>query len=106
MAQFRCGVLPLRVETGRFVGEKVEDRICRFCDFNTVEDEKHFLLMCPSYSTLRDTYLGVIMNNDDFRQLTEDEKLNSFLNNYPRKIAKFLLKAFLIRRGRIYQTRH
>ena len=25
----------------------------------TVEDEKHFLLMCPSYSTLRDTYLEI-----------------------------------------------
>ena len=27
------------------------------------------------------------MNNDDFRQLTEYERLTSFLNNYPRKIA-------------------
>ena len=42
------------------------------------------------------------MNNDDCRQLTEDEKLTSFLNNNPTKIAKFLLKAFLVRLGRIY----
>ena len=59
MAQFRCGVLSLRIETGRFVGEQVGDRLCRFCDLNLVEDEKHFLLVCPSYMNLRDSYLGI-----------------------------------------------
>ena len=63
MAQFRCGVLPLRIETGRFVGEQVRDtcRLCRFCDLNLIEDEKHFLLVCPSYVNLRDADLGIIL---------------------------------------------
>ena len=46
IAQFRCGVLPLRIETGRFTGEQVNDSLCRFCELNLVEEEKHFLLVC------------------------------------------------------------
>ena len=30
IAQFRCGVLPLRIETGRFVGEKPEEDYAPF----------------------------------------------------------------------------
>jgi hypothetical protein len=30
MAMFRCGVLPLRIETGRYKSEPIEDRICVF----------------------------------------------------------------------------
>ena len=42
LAQFRCGVLPLRIETGRFVGEKPEERLCTFCGLRVPEDETHF----------------------------------------------------------------
>ena len=105
MAQFRCGVLPLGIETGRFVGEQVGDRLCRFCDLNLIEDQKHFLLVCPSYANLREADLGIIINNDEFRQLTDDMKLTLLLNDYPRKTAKYLLNAFLLRRGRIFQTK-
>ena len=27
LAQFRCGILPLRIETGRYIGEKPEERL-------------------------------------------------------------------------------
>ena len=87
MAQFRCGVLPLRIETGRFVGEQVGDKLCRFCDLNLVEDEKHFVLVFPSYANLRDADLGIIINNDEFMQLTDDMRLVLLLNDYPRKTA-------------------
>ena len=64
MSQFRCGLLPLRIETRRFVGERMGDRLCRFCDLNLVEDEKHFLFVCPSYVNLRDSNLGIKLNKD------------------------------------------
>lgn len=28
LAQFRCGIKPLRIETGRYLSEPVEERIC------------------------------------------------------------------------------
>jgi hypothetical protein len=42
MAMFRCGVLPLRVETGRYKGEPLADRMCTVCENNEIETEKHF----------------------------------------------------------------
>ena len=53
LAQFRCGVLPLRIETGRFVCEKPEERLCNFCDLRVPEDETHFLLHCSFYDNER-----------------------------------------------------
>ena len=49
---FVCHVLsiinsfPLRLETGRFVGEPEYQRIRKMCDSGQVENELHFLLEC------------------------------------------------------------
>ena len=43
LAQLRFGILPLRIETGRFRGEKVEERVCQLCNTGLVEYELHFL---------------------------------------------------------------
>lgn len=53
LAQFRCGILPLRIEMGRYHGEPVEERICTFCCKNSIENEIHFLLHCPLYNDYR-----------------------------------------------------
>ena len=37
-AQFRCGILQLRVESGRFCNLELGQRICHMCD-NAIEDE-------------------------------------------------------------------
>lgn len=102
MAQFRCGVLPLRVETGRFVGEQVNDRICKLCNQGCIEDETHFLLNCQCYKNLRDYELGIILNNEDFSYKSDDDKLSLLLNDFVRRTAKFLLRAFLYRRSILY----
>ena len=51
LCQLRMGILPLRVETGRYVGEPLETRLCTLetrlctlCDTNAIENEKHFVL--------------------------------------------------------------
>ena len=35
LAQIRCGILPLRIETGRFEGKAEAERLCKFCDTNS-----------------------------------------------------------------------
>ena len=45
----RGGTNKLRIETGRWVGEREEERVCNVCLCEVVEDEKHFLLACPRY---------------------------------------------------------
>ena len=42
----------LKVETGRYLGQPLEARICPFCP-NHIEDEQHVILHCPAYDSLR-----------------------------------------------------
>ena len=53
IAGMRSGTNSLRVETGRWRGEALENRICMLCGTGAVEDETHFLLSCEIYSELR-----------------------------------------------------
>ena len=53
MAQFRFGILPLNIETGRFRNQALEERLCTLCEFNEIEDESHFLFKCSLYDELR-----------------------------------------------------
>ena len=52
LSKFRCRVAPLRLETGRFEGLDVNQRICPICH-KSVKDEKHVLLYCPFYLEFR-----------------------------------------------------
>ncbi len=56
LAQLRCGILPLHIETGRWYGVKEEDRLCKACNNNQIENEYHFIFHCNAYSTLRTTF--------------------------------------------------
>ena len=51
-AKFRCGVVPLKIETGRHERLLIKIIICfnNSCLINNcIEDEKHVLLDCPLY---------------------------------------------------------
>ncbi len=45
IAQFRMGVLPVAIETGRFKSIPVEERVCVLCNMKDIEDEMHMLCM-------------------------------------------------------------
>ena len=51
-AKFRCGVVPVRIETGWYERLELNRRICPLCR-NGIEDEIHVMLHCPVYSNLR-----------------------------------------------------
>ena len=55
LAKFRLGILPLRIETDRFIRPPVpeQQRICLQCDENKIEDELHFAIHCSKYNYLR-----------------------------------------------------
>ncbi len=52
-AQWRCGVLPLAVETGRFHVISEENRTCHSCEAREVENEMQILFNCSLYHNLR-----------------------------------------------------
>lgn len=62
LAQFRCGIIPIRIETGRFQGEPIEERICVFCSNRNVEDEFHFyyIVLCITI-IVKKNYLKILV---------------------------------------------
>ena len=56
LAQFRCSNHTLAIETGRRDKIDKQFRFCKYCLKNhtfSVEDEFHFLLICPLYDDIR-----------------------------------------------------
>ena len=73
-AKFRCGVAPLRIETGRYENKNVNERVCFICH-DQIEDEKHVLLYCPLYADLRERLFNEVKrSNVHFIILSDDDK--------------------------------
>jgi hypothetical protein len=53
LTELRSGTHCLRIETGRWQKESVEERVCKVCVCGPVEDELHVLLDCYPYKKLR-----------------------------------------------------
>ena len=45
------------IEKGRQKGIPRELRICKSCDLGCVEDEYHFVIICPAYENLRKKFI-------------------------------------------------
>ena len=88
-AQFRCGILPLRVETGRYIGLNANETLCTS---NEIEDELHLLLKCSLYDDLRRTLIAkAVETNDTFLQLSDIRKLVYMVEKHYVYVAKFIL---------------
>ena len=81
LAKFRCGVAPLRLETGRFEGIPENERLCPLCGLD-VETELHTILKCPKFDVLRsDLFLAACDIDVNFVNYCDVEKLVFVLNN-------------------------
>ena len=50
LSQLRIGILQINIEIGRYRSIPLEERLCRLCNMNEIEDEIHFLFRCPTYN--------------------------------------------------------
>ena len=84
-AKFRCGILPLNLEVGRYRGIKAENRICPLCK-NGVETEIHFLFECNRYDR------GDFLQNAeiDSDTLTNGDKLKILMDNHQKETSIFV----------------
>ena len=71
----------LKIETGRYDNIPRDDRLCNLCNCNRTEDETHFLLDCPSFSSIRDMFLSKLEPKIPFLRLQSHESLLSHLTN-------------------------
>ena len=59
ISRFRIVSHNLRIEHGKYYNESRIDRKCALCNLNDVEDEYHFILVCPRYSELKSKYIKI-----------------------------------------------
>ena len=57
LAKIRLSSHSLKIEIGRH--EKIERHLrkCTLCNLKDIEDEFHFVLVCPNFAELRETYI-------------------------------------------------
>ena len=104
LAQFRCGILPIEVELGRFRNIDLENRICPMCH-SDVEDEFHLLSLCNVYDDLR-TVLYTKTSNlyPDFDSFDDVEKFMFINDNMQTALSKFLYSAMKRRKECLYNS--
>ena len=96
-AKCRCGVTPIRLETGRYENIKLEERCCFTCS-NLIEDETYAILHWPVYSDFRNNLLTEVLKvNRNAMSVSDCQKIIFLFSNQDvfRIVAKtcnFILK--------------
>ena len=106
MAQFRTGILPLKVETGRFTNIPWQFRICELCNMEDIEDEFHFMMCCTCYNHVRSDLFSIAHEKySDFYTLEPDVKFYILMNDedLTKPVAHFLYTAYMKRKGILYK---
>ena len=96
LTRLRCSCHRLAVERLRGTLER-ENRLCSYClnnNVNRIEDEYHFVLVCPLYNNLRQMFLPLYVNDpsiDKFNRLMSSQNESTMLN-----LSKYVHAAFKI----------
>jgi len=58
-SRLRMSVHPLRIQTGRYTNDNRprNERYCMVCNLHDIEDEYHFICICPCFSNVRKQYI-------------------------------------------------
>ena len=56
LAKLVSGIFPLEVETGCYTSTPRDQRLCKVCNLNLVEDKCHFLFDCCAYQLERSAF--------------------------------------------------
>ena len=101
----RCGALPIKIETGRYVGLKAEERICELCN-SGVEDEVHFLFYCKALCDERSAFYNYLFNTGyvNFHKLSDCKKIRLLCNIETRRFAKYIVKLYEVRQNLLYNS--
>lgn len=82
ICRFRVSSHRLMIETGRYNKIPRNDRLCKKCSENKIEDEIHFLLKCPLLNDKRAEIINLSnFKSKHYKQLSDSDKLIWILNN-------------------------
>jgi len=75
LSQLRLGIFPLEIETGRWRNIVAENRFCKLCTLNKVEDEAHFMFECPVFNELRLNFANDIDSSpEQIRSMSDPDR--------------------------------
>ena len=95
LSRLRTSSHNLKLESGRWSGVPVSQRLCIYCNQSQVDDEEHCLLSCPTFSTKRNCFfaklgsMGVSFNENCPKEdilarilCPKDAKMAKLVNKY------------------------
>ena len=88
------------IEKGRHQGLQENQRLCPFCD-NQIENEKHFVMECPTYNVLRKNFFDNITDNENENEFNKINERFCFLLTSPDNgdlVSEYLNKTLQIRK--------
>ena len=109
LTKFRCSNHKLAIEHYRHTNVARIERFCKFCknkqNVEVIEDEVHFLLICPLYQNFRQLFLDKYINcmynvNENFKNIMSSHKLQCI-----KDLSAYLYNALNVHSAqRTYQT--
>ena len=106
ISRVRAGVLPLAIETGRYTGTDILDRLCTMCKEQVVETEEHFMFECQKYLIPRLLLLNNIHRHvPNFTALTVAEKMRTLMcdKRLVCQFGHFLQTSWSIRQNELFK---
>lgn len=101
LTRLRISCHRLFIETGRYNIPKIpaEDRLCKFCNLAQVEDETHFISVCPLYKQERENlYKVAAKESKHFLNLSSENKFVWLMCNENKdvclQLATYVYKCF------------
>ena len=106
LARFRSGTLLLEIETGRWRGIPVDQRLCKLCNTQSVESESHFLFSCPVYDQLRDEHFERVRSMlINFNNFNEADKLKALMQpEFVAGTARLVSDMYNARQNMLFQS--
>ena len=104
--RLRLSCHPLNIEAMRGHEPDPAKRTCKICNLNNIEDEPHFVTICPAYNQPRDILMATITQNCP--QITHLDNTNKFIwimtnenKHICKALGKYIEEAFTIRKSAI-----
>ena len=99
LCQLRIAILPLEIELGRYVRLKINERTCKLCK-KDVEDEIHFVCVCPVLELIPMKYLKILNINKSELVIDQLSKVLTHVN--VNMVINFVFDLWQERKSKLY----
>ena len=79
IAKLRCSSHCLEIEKGRHRNIPRDERLCKMCTNNVIEDEEHFLVVCKTYDKLKTKHNIITDNAVELMNCIDQQNLAQYL---------------------------